>query len=100
MQTSLTLVLYFSSSHNWNALFLGANAVADAMAQKYHTDKSNILDDVSVYFIYKMETSFDSNFVYLQDTTFIIMTFLSCRTPFLQFLLFGPEGHHFYNYDF
>ncbi|XP_059141800.1 probable RNA-binding protein 19, partial [Physella acuta] len=32
-------------SHNWNALFLGANAVADAMAQKYHTDKSNILDD-------------------------------------------------------
>ncbi|CAL1543363.1 unnamed protein product [Lymnaea stagnalis] len=34
-----------SSSHNWNTLFLGANAVADAMAKTYNTDKSNILDD-------------------------------------------------------
>ncbi|XP_005105065.1 probable RNA-binding protein 19 [Aplysia californica] len=33
-----------SNSHNWNALFLGANAVADAMAKKYNTDKSRILD--------------------------------------------------------
>ncbi|KAG1676579.1 putative RNA-binding protein 19 [Nymphon striatum] len=33
-----------SSSHNWNALFLGANAVVDVMSQKYDTAKSNILD--------------------------------------------------------
>nr|XP_022340473.1 probable RNA-binding protein 19 [Crassostrea virginica] len=33
-----------SSSHNWNTLFLGMNAVADVMAAKYNTDKSNILD--------------------------------------------------------
>ncbi|CAG5132481.1 unnamed protein product [Candidula unifasciata] len=36
-----------SSAHNWNTLFLGVNAVVDAMASKYHTDKSNILDDES-----------------------------------------------------
>ncbi|GFO19800.1 multiple RNA-binding domain-containing protein 1 [Plakobranchus ocellatus] len=36
-----------SSAYNWNSLFLGANAVADAMAKKYNTDKSNILDDES-----------------------------------------------------
>ncbi|KAK7475665.1 hypothetical protein BaRGS_00033091 [Batillaria attramentaria] len=33
------------SSHNWNALFLGADAVASAMAEKYGTEKSHILDD-------------------------------------------------------
>ena len=32
------------SSHNWNTLFLGANAVVDAMAQRYSTQKSSILD--------------------------------------------------------
>ncbi|XP_050400341.2 probable RNA-binding protein 19 [Patella vulgata] len=32
------------SSHNWNSLFLGANAVADVMAEKYGTSKGNILD--------------------------------------------------------
>ncbi|GFS21777.1 multiple RNA-binding domain-containing protein 1 [Elysia marginata] len=36
-----------ASSYNWNTLFLGANAVADAMAKKYNTDKSDILDDES-----------------------------------------------------
>ena len=35
------------SSHNWNTLFLGANAVADVMAEKYGTTKSDILDAVS-----------------------------------------------------
>ncbi|XP_052219695.1 probable RNA-binding protein 19 isoform X2 [Dreissena polymorpha] len=34
-----------SSSHNWNALFLGANAVADVMAERYQTSKGDILDD-------------------------------------------------------
>ncbi|CAC5419503.1 MRD1 [Mytilus coruscus] len=32
------------SSHNWNTLFMGANAVANVMAQKYGTEKSQILD--------------------------------------------------------
>jgi len=35
------------SSHNWNSLFLGANAVADVLADKYNTSKSQILDAVS-----------------------------------------------------
>ncbi|XP_062999963.1 probable RNA-binding protein 19 [Elgaria multicarinata webbii] len=33
-----------SSSHNWNTLFMGANAVADAIAQKYNASKSQVLD--------------------------------------------------------
>ena len=35
------------SSHNWNTHFLGANAVVDAMAQRYSTTKSSILDPES-----------------------------------------------------
>ncbi|KAJ8285605.1 hypothetical protein GJAV_G00028760 [Gymnothorax javanicus] len=33
-----------TSSHNWNTLFLGGNAVADAIAEKYNTTKSQVLD--------------------------------------------------------
>uniref|UniRef100_A0A1A8Q9G9 Probable RNA-binding protein 19 n=1 Tax=Nothobranchius rachovii TaxID=451742 RepID=A0A1A8Q9G9_9TELE len=33
-----------SSSHNWNTLFLGTSAVADAIADKYNTTKSQVLD--------------------------------------------------------
>ncbi|XP_048370954.1 probable RNA-binding protein 19 [Sphaerodactylus townsendi] len=33
-----------SSSHNWNTLFMGTNAVADAVAQKYNSTKSQVLD--------------------------------------------------------
>lgn len=33
-----------ASAHNWNTLFLGTNAVADVMAEKYGTSKSQILD--------------------------------------------------------
>ncbi|KAM3661312.1 putative RNA-binding protein 19 [Ammospiza maritima maritima] len=33
-----------ASSHNWNALFVGTNAVADAMAHKYNAAKSQVLD--------------------------------------------------------
>ncbi|NXR70550.1 RBM19 protein, partial [Rhadina sibilatrix] len=33
-----------ASSHNWNSLFVGTNAVADAMAQKYNASKSQVLD--------------------------------------------------------
>ncbi|XP_043385255.1 probable RNA-binding protein 19 isoform X4 [Chelonia mydas] len=33
-----------ASSHNWNALFMGTNAVADAIAQKYNATKSQVLD--------------------------------------------------------
>ncbi|XP_055845812.1 probable RNA-binding protein 19 [Episyrphus balteatus] len=31
-------------THNWNSLFLGANAVADILARQYETTKENILD--------------------------------------------------------
>lgn len=33
-----------SSSYNWNTLFLGTSAVADAIAEKYNTTKSQVLD--------------------------------------------------------
>ncbi|NWV21321.1 RBM19 protein, partial [Origma solitaria] len=33
-----------ASSHNWNTLFVGTNAVADAMAHKYNASKSQVLD--------------------------------------------------------
>ena len=46
--TELSLFLLFLSSHNWNTLFLGSNAVADAMAKKYGAEKSAILDNVSL----------------------------------------------------
>ncbi|KAJ3604184.1 hypothetical protein NHX12_028925 [Muraenolepis orangiensis] len=36
-----------TSSHNWNTLFVGANAVADAIAEKYNTTKSQVLDHES-----------------------------------------------------
>ena len=49
----LWLILWIScfafSSHNWNALFLGANAVADVLAEKYEAEKSKILDTVSFW---------------------------------------------------
>ncbi|XP_058014288.1 probable RNA-binding protein 19 isoform X3 [Ahaetulla prasina] len=32
------------SSHNWNTLFMGTNAVADAVAHKYNATKSQVLD--------------------------------------------------------
>lgn len=35
------------SSHNWNALFLGQNAVADAIASRYNTTKEKLLEDGS-----------------------------------------------------
>ncbi|XP_053558130.1 probable RNA-binding protein 19 isoform X2 [Bombina bombina] len=33
-----------SSAHNWNTLFMGTSSVADAIAQKYNTSKSQVLD--------------------------------------------------------
>ncbi|XP_014229300.1 probable RNA-binding protein 19 [Trichogramma pretiosum] len=36
-----------NSSHNWNTLFLGQNAVADAVAKAYGTTKEKVLDDNS-----------------------------------------------------
>ncbi|XP_043571783.1 probable RNA-binding protein 19 isoform X1 [Chiloscyllium plagiosum] len=33
-----------SSSHNWNTLFMGTNAVADTIAAKYNATKSQVLD--------------------------------------------------------
>lgn len=32
------------SSHNWNTLFIGANAVASAVAKSYNTSKEQVLD--------------------------------------------------------
>lgn len=32
------------SNHNWNTLFLGQNAVVDALAERMNTDKSKILE--------------------------------------------------------
>lgn len=40
---------FLRSSHNWNTLFLGTSAVADAIAQKYNTTKSQVLDHVSIW---------------------------------------------------
>jgi hypothetical protein len=31
------------SSHNWNTLFLGQNAVADAIANRYNTTKEKVM---------------------------------------------------------
>uniref|UniRef100_A0A3Q3X5K8 Probable RNA-binding protein 19 n=1 Tax=Mola mola TaxID=94237 RepID=A0A3Q3X5K8_MOLML len=36
-----------TSSHNWNTLFVGTSAVADAIAEKYNTTKSQVLDHES-----------------------------------------------------
>ncbi|XP_072352543.1 probable RNA-binding protein 19 isoform X1 [Scyliorhinus torazame] len=33
-----------NSSHNWNSLFMGTNAVADAIAAKYNATKSQVLN--------------------------------------------------------
>ena len=33
------------TSHSWNALFLGANAVADTLAEKLGVSKADILGD-------------------------------------------------------
>ena len=33
-----------SSGHNWNTLFLGQNAVVDALAERLNTEKSKILE--------------------------------------------------------
>uniref|UniRef100_UPI00398EA1C6 probable RNA-binding protein 19 isoform X2 n=1 Tax=Pristiophorus japonicus TaxID=55135 RepID=UPI00398EA1C6 len=33
-----------NSSHNWNTLFMGTNAVADVIAAKYNATKSQVLD--------------------------------------------------------
>lgn len=45
------------SSHNWNTLFLGANAVADAVAKNYDTTKEKLLDSNSskrVFILHKL----------------------------------------------
>lgn len=36
-----------NSSHNWNTLFLGQNAIAEAIAATYNTTKGHILEDDS-----------------------------------------------------
>ena len=48
------LYCFVFSSHNWNALFLGANAVADVLAEKYEAEKRKILDTVSGFSLNKI----------------------------------------------
>lgn len=47
MITNGIIVCLSLSTHNWNTLFVGTNAVADAIAEKYNTTKSQVLDHVS-----------------------------------------------------
>ena len=46
------------SSHNWNSLFIGADAVAEAIAQKYQTTKSQVLDGVSIAHSHKVVVNY------------------------------------------
>ena len=46
------LYFYPFSSHNWNTLFLGSNAVVDAMSTRYKTEKKDILDPVRILTLY------------------------------------------------
>lgn len=39
------------SSHNWNTLFLGQNAVADAIASRYNTTKEKVIADVFCFIL-------------------------------------------------
>ena len=39
-----TMASLKSKDHNWNTLFLGVNAVAEIMADKYKSKKSDVLD--------------------------------------------------------
>ena len=43
------LCVCVNSSHNWNTVFMNPNAVAEAMADRYHVEKSDILDDVGSF---------------------------------------------------
>lgn len=38
------MLFCIDSAHNWNSLFLGADAVANVMSTKYGIDKSQLLD--------------------------------------------------------
>jgi hypothetical protein len=40
-------MLLMCSAHNWSTLFVGANAVADIMADKYGKSKEEIVTQVS-----------------------------------------------------
>lgn len=37
------------SSHNWNTLFIGGNAVADAVVERYQADKLDVLDSTKTH---------------------------------------------------
>lgn len=43
----MTAKIAAGSSHNWNTLFLGQNAVADTIAATYNTTKEKVLEDGS-----------------------------------------------------
>lgn len=68
---TLFLLCFLHSSHNWNTLFLGTSAVADAIAQKYNTTKSQVLDHVSIWdlkivsLVLERTTTGDTGFVFV-----------------------------------
>lgn len=65
---ALNLALFsLCSSHNWNTLFVGTSAVADAIAQKYNASKSQVLDHVSWLLIGRDGRSFSHLFSQGQD---------------------------------
>ena len=45
--TTCTCVTFLGSSHNWNTLFLGQNAVADIISERYDVRKEELLLDTS-----------------------------------------------------
>ena len=55
-------IVHCYSSHSWNSLFLGANAVADVLAEKYNASKSDILDNVS-HFLWNVYVDIHRNSV-------------------------------------
>lgn len=58
------------SSHNWNVLFLGNNAVADVIASTYNTTKEQLLNDNN-----KSELSVPTiqEFLLIQNDTILIL---------------------------
>lgn len=73
----------FFSSHNWNTLFVGTSAVADAIAEKYNTTKSQVLDHVS-------RTALTDTPFKVFDLTKSVNDFVSCISLHMIFFFHRP----------
>ena len=71
--------IFSQSSHNWNTLFISANAVADVMAAKYQTSKSEVLDAVSLVLVWSIKDSVSDG---------CIMFYQACLDQIINFVLF------------